>query len=405
MQKTHPSDSSPCFTSHVSHCDVIVIGAGSVGIPAAWAMARAGVSVLVLDACASQGQGSNKSAIGGVRATHSDPAKIRLCLRSLDLFSTWQEVYGHNIEWMTGGYSFVAYRPQERDVLKQLLQVQHAQGLDIHWYEADDLLEIVPDLNPEGLLGGTFSPGDGHCSPLLAGHAFYDAAKRAGAVFRFREPVTAILTEGERVTGVRTPQGIYSAPVVVNAAGPWAREVARMASLDHPVTPESHEAGITEPVARFLNPLMVDIRPAPGSKNYYFFQLRDGQVVFCITPEPPIPGFDRRETSIFLPQVAARMVELMPRLAPLRVRRTWRGLYPMTPDGSPIVGWAREVEGYLAAAGMCGQGFMLGPGLGELLARVVLAGPGRESTLSTTDREILSDLSPYRKFAGEEALK
>jgi hypothetical protein len=58
---------------------------------------------------------------------------------------------------------------------------------------------------------------------------------------------------------------------------------------------------------------------------------------------------------------------MQPRLANIRVRRTWRGLYPMTPDGFPIVGWAKEVEGYLLAVGMCGQGLMLGPGLGELL--------------------------------------
>jgi sarcosine oxidase subunit beta len=89
----------------------------------------------------------------------------------------------------------------------------------------------------------------------------------------------------------------------------------------------------------------------------------------------------------------------MPKLSNIRVRRTWRGLYPMTPDGSPIVGWARQVEGYLVAAGMCGQGFMLGPGLGELLARMVQQAPTRR------DNDILERLSPYRSFAGLEKLK
>jgi sarcosine oxidase subunit beta len=98
--------------------------------------------------------------------------------------------------------------------------------------------------------------------------------------------------------------------------------------------------------------------------------------------------------------VSRRMVELMPRLANLRVRRTWRGLYPMSPDGSPLVGWSKEVEGYLVAIGLCGQGFMLGPGLGELLARMVT-----QKTLAPEDQEILEILSPYREFKGEEALK
>ena len=145
--------------------------------------------------------------------------------------------------------------------------------------------------------------------------------------------------------------------------------------------------------------MVVDLRPGPGSKNFYFYQNRHGQVVFCITPDPPIVGTDKRETSIFLPQVARRMVELLPRLRNLRVRRVWRGLYPMSPDGSPIVGWNRDVKGLLHMTGMCGQGFMLGPGLGEVVARLIT------DRSTEDDRKILSGFSPYRDFGGEEALK
>jgi sarcosine oxidase, subunit beta len=381
------------------HYDVVILGAGSVGVPAALAMARDGLKVLVVESLPSQGQGSNKAAIGGVRATHSDVAKIRLCLRTIEIMSTWRDTYGHDIEWSGGGYVFVAYRSVEEEKLKRLLTLQLAQGLDIDWYDSPALLEMVPDLNPDGLIGGTYSPGDGHCSPLLAGHAYYDQARRYGAEFRFGERVTGIVVEGGRVRGVETDRGRYGADVVLNAAGAWARELGAMVGLDHPVEPDSHEAGITEPVAPFLKPMIVDIRPAPGSKNYYFHQLATGQVAFCITPEPAILGFDRRETSEFLPQVSRRMLEVMPRLSRLRVRRTWRGLYPMSPDGSPLVGWSDSPEGYLMAIGMCGQGFMLGPGLGELLSRMVL---GR---LTPEDGEVLAELSPDRVFAGEEVLK
>jgi sarcosine oxidase subunit beta len=379
--------------------DVIVIGAGSIGVPAAWAMARDGLSVLVVDRFASPGQGSNKTAIGGIRATHSDPAKIRLCLRSLDIATTWQATYGDDIEWTTGGYSFVAYTPREERILKDLLVTQQRYGLDIDWHDPRELLEIAPPLRHDGLRGGTFSPGDGHCSPLLLGHAMYDQARSAGVAFRFGETTTAVETAAGRVRGIVTDKGAYEAADVVNAAGAWAGEIGQLVEMDHPVRPDSHEGGITEPVARFLGPMVVDIRPAPGSANYYFFQLATGQVVFCITPSPSIWGFDRRETSAFLPMVSKRMVDLMPCLANLRVRRTWRGLYPMTPDGSPLVGRSHDVDGYVMAIGMCGQGFMLGPGLGELLSRLV-----REET-TPEDEETLSLLSPYRAFGGQEALK
>jgi sarcosine oxidase subunit beta len=379
--------------------DAVIIGAGSVGLPTAFYLAEAGLRPLVIDQFASPGQGSNKAAIGGIRATHSSPSKIRICLESIDIFSTWEETYGDDIEWYQGGSSFVAYREREEQILKDLLRVQQAYGLDINWLDRDDLLEVIPSLNPENLIGGTYSPGDGSASPLKTAHAFYSHARERGVEFRFRERVTGIIRRRGRVVGVRTDKGGYATETVVNTAGAWARAVAQMAGLDVPVVPDSHEAGITEPVNRFLEPMVVDIRPAPGSKNYYFYQHAPGPVVFCITPDPPIVGTDRRETSIFLPMIARRMVGLMPKLTNIRVRRTWRGLYPMTPDGFPIVGQARELEGYVHAVGMCGQGYMLGPGVGVLLSRLI------RDELMPEDDEVLKEFSPYRQFGGEEKLK
>ncbi len=379
--------------------DAIIIGAGSVGTPAAFALARAGLRPLVLDGRASPGQGSNKAAIGGVRATHSDPAKIGLNLRSLEILSTWQQVYGDDIEWNTGGYVFVAYREREEQILRDLLTIQHGYGLNIDWLDRHAMLDLLPDLNPVDLRGGTYSPEDGHCSTLLTLHAFYDHACALGAEFRFDEPVTGIDVQGGRVTGVTTPHGRYAAPVVVNAAGADAAAIGALTGHALPVRPDSHEAAITEPVARFINPMIVDIRPVPGSTNYYFYQHYTGQIIFCITPSPSIWGTDTRETSEFLPMVAQRIVDLMPRLMHIRVRRTWRGLYPMTPDGSPIVGRAPGVEGLLLAVGMCGQGFMLGPALGELITRMAL------DQLMPEDHETLAILSPAREFKGTEKLK
>ncbi|HOE14015.1 MAG TPA: FAD-binding oxidoreductase [Candidatus Saccharicenans sp.] len=379
--------------------EVIIIGAGSVGTPTALFLAEAGFKVLVIDRNPSSGQGSNKRAIGGLRATHSDPAKIRLSMRSLDIISSWKEKYGDDLEWYKGGYCFVAYREEEEKTLKEVLPLQKSLGLNIDWLEAQELRRFLPDLNPRELRGGTLSPDDGHASPLLANEAFYRRARAAGAQFKFKENVTNLVIESGKIKGVVTDQGRYGAEVVINAAGAWAAEVARMAGVGIPVTPDSHEAAVTEPVQRFFHPMIVDLRPADGSANYYFYQHATGQVIFCITPSPSLWGFDVRETSQFLPMVSKRMIDLMPRLKNIRVRRTWRGLYPMTPDGFPIVGWTREVEGFLLAAGMCGQGFMLGPGLAELLTRIVAGQP------QPADEEILSYLSPYRSFVSEEKLK
>jgi len=387
------------MTTMTESYDVIIIGAGSIGLPAATMISQAGLRVLVLDKLASPGQGSNKKAIGGIRATHSDKAKITLGNRSIELFSGWKEMTGDEIEWYKGGYSFVAYHEPESTSLQSLVKEQQALGLNIAWLDKKQMLEKVPDLNPVNLLGGTFSPDDGSASPLLMAASCFKQAKAHGCVFHFTEQVTDLLVNSGRIEGVVTAKGTYFAPIVINAAGAWAAAIAELAGIKIPVVPDSHEAAITEPVARFFDPMIVDIHPDENSANCYFYQHWTGQIFFCITPAPNIWGFDTNETSQFLPQSAKRIIELMPRLKNIRVRRTWRGLYPMTPDGSPVLGCSKDCSGFIQAAGMCGQGFMLGPAMGEMLARMVM------DKLTPLDLEILDILSPYREFSGHEKLK
>jgi len=379
--------------------DAIVVGAGSVGMPTALALGEKGLRTLVIDMHPSPGQGENKHAIGGVRATHSAPGKILACLRSLQILSTWKQVHGDDIEWLQGGYLYPVYRQADADMLKNLLPLQKSYGLNIDFVGPHEVRAIMPGINPDGLLGGTFAPEDGSISPLLVANAYYRRALRLGVEFRFKEKIDQLLTGPGYIQGVATDRGRYAAPVVVDAAGPFSAPLAATAGVRIPVTPDCHEAAITEPVQSFFHCMVVDIRPAPGSKNFYFYQNLHGQVVFCITPDPPIVGTDKRETSVFLPQICTRLVHLLPRLKNLRVRRTWRGLYPMTPDGSPIVGWNREVHGLLHATGMCGQGLMLGTGVGELVARLITR------TTTPEDAIILKEFSPYREFKGMEKLK
>lgn len=382
-----------------NHFDVIIVGAGSIGVPTAMALGEMGVKTLVVDKHPSPGQGENKKAIGGIRATHSDPAKILTCIRSLQIFSTWEELHGDNIEWLKGGYTFPVYREIDEKALKGILPIQKEYGLNIDFVGPEKIKEVVPGINPDGLIGGTVSPDDGSASPLRAVNAFYRRAVELGVQFQFKTPVSKIIVENGKVRGVVTDKADYRAPMVIDASGPFSRELSKTAGADVPVIPDSHEGAITEPVKPFFTCMVVDLRPGPDSKNYYFYQNNLGQVVFCITPDPVIEGTDKRETSTFLSQVGARMVTLLPRLKNLRVRRMWRGLYPMSPDGSPIVGWNNEVKGLLHATGMCGQGFMLGPGVGEVVARLV----SEKST--EEDGIILEGFSPYRSFGKEEALK
>ncbi len=384
----------------MSTYDVIVIGAGSVGLPTACFLAEKQVSVLVIDELASSGQGQNKAAIGGVRATHSDPAKIRTCQISLDVFSTWQDTYGDDIHFQRGGYCFPVYEEVDEKALRDLLTVQQRFGLKIDWVEAEGLRELLPGIDPTGLRGGTYAPGDGNVSPMLAARAFYDRAVDFGAEFRFQEKVIGIECINDSGVTVKTDKAAYSADKVLNSAGAHARDVGRMMGVDLPVEPDSHEGGVTDAVLRFFEPLVVDIRGFPGSKNFYFYQEKEGHVVFCLTPEPIVPGFDRDSTSVFLPQAARRLMRLFPRLKNARVRRVWRGLYPMTPDGVPIVDKVEGSDALYVAVGFCGQGLMLGPGIARNIVSLMTTGK------PILPAEIFASFGLHRDFMRpSEALK
>jgi sarcosine oxidase subunit beta len=382
----------------MSAYDVVIAGAGSVGVPLSYYCAKKGLKVLVLDREASWGRGQNRAAIGGIRATFSDGAKIRICTESLGIASRFEEEHGIDIDWRQGGYLFVAYDEEREKAFRELLVAQRAAGLDIDWVGPGKVAELTPGINLEGLRGGTFSPGDGYASPLKTSVAFHKLAAEAGVEFRFGENVTGLDMENNRVRRLRTSKDAYEAGLFVDAAGAQASEIAAMAGAEIPVHPDCHEGGVTEPVERFMEPMLVDIRSDSESGNYYFYQGATGQVVFCITPRPQVWATDIDSTSSFLPLCARRMLELYPRLRSLKVRRTWRGMYPMTPDGQPIVGYAREAENLLLAVGMCGQGFMIGPGLGRILSEVIVDGAGGYGF-------ILDQLTPYRKFEGMEMLK
>jgi len=378
--------------------DIIVIGAGSVGVPIALYLVEKKFSVLVIESLASPGQGQNKKAIGGIRATHSDKAKIHISLESIDIFSAWKEMYGDDIEWRSNGYSFPVYSNAHEQLLKDLLRVQKSYGLNIDWISAEEFLERAPGVNPDGLRGSTFSPEDGSASPYLALNYFYFKSMEYGASYVFKEEVSEIIKEGSGYTVKTKADKSYSAKYIINASGNDAKRIGDMVGLDIPVVPDSHEGGITDAVQHFFDPMIVDLRPAENSKNYYFYQRPEGQVIFCITPEPPIVGTDSRATSVFLPQVTQRMLDLFPRMKNLKVRRTWRGQYPATPDGFPILG-ETKLEGFYLAVGMCGQGFMLGPGIGKLFARLL------SNSLSEDDKDNLKSLSLYRNFGAEEKFK
>ena len=165
--------------------DLIVIGSGSIGVPVAKEFAQEGQSVLVIDSLSSPGQGEDKKAIGGIRASHSDKGKIVVCQRSIEIFSHWKENYGDDILWQKNGYSFPAYTAEDKRLSQDLMKIQKGFGLNMIWLSPEEYRELNPGITMHGLRGSTYSPEDGSASPLLFTQSCYLKAIEHGATFRF----------------------------------------------------------------------------------------------------------------------------------------------------------------------------------------------------------------------------
>lgn len=347
--------------------DVIIIGGGIIGLATAYYLAQQKQSVLVLEK-GSIGAGSTGRCISGVRAQFSTETSIKLAMASIELFKGMEQEFGVSVDWAPTGYLFLAYNQARQDAFLEVINLQQRLGLDVQFYEKKEIIKHFPYLNPGELLAGTFCPTDGQADPFLVLKGYFHGVKKNGGVIRTRTEATRVEIDGHDKKHVFTNSGeCFIAEKLVNAAGPYAKEVGEMVGLFLPVEPERHEALITEPVKAMNMPMLVDYRPDGG----YFVQRLTGQFVGCYTPHPNVPGHDLASSFEFMTEMPRRMMRLVPALENIAVVRQWSGSYTMTPDGNPIVD-RTDIPGYYVGVGMSGHGFMLGPALSENLAHFII---------------------------------
>jgi sarcosine oxidase subunit beta len=373
--------------------DVVIIGSGIVGSSVAYHLAAAGcTNVLVIEREAHQGQGSTGKSMGGVRAQFATPVNIQMSLYSINFFAQFDEVVGQPADYRPHGYLFVATSERHLDYLKANHARQAALGLNnVEFLSPAEIIEIVPQLRADDIVGGTFCPTDGFVDPHSVMRGFMLNARARGVRLWLDTTVTGIETTGEQITGVVTTRGRVATRNVVNAAGAWAAEVARMAGAELPVVPLRRQLVPTEPFdklpARF--PMVIDM-----STGFHF--RREAQRILLAWNDPEeTPGFKTEFDPAFVEKILTRAADRVPCLAEAQVNagRAWAGLYEMTPDHHAIIGPAPGVRGLYFANGFSGHGVMHSPATGRVTAELIL--DGRASLLD------VSPLSAERFTTGQ----
>src|SRR4051812_23166341 len=218
--------------------DVVVIGGGCMGASGAYHLARRGITdVVVLEREKILGTGSTGRNAGGGRHQFSNEANIPLSIESIALLERFADEVGQAIDFHQDGYLFVLSSPSSVDTFRRNVALQRSLGVDVQWLDAAQAQRLAPGLNPDGIVGATFCARDGIADPNGVTMGFAKAAQSLGVSIERGTEVTGIRVDRGRIAGVDTSRGAIDTRVVVNAAGPQARQIGRMAGVDVPVDP------------------------------------------------------------------------------------------------------------------------------------------------------------------------
>ncbi|WP_394742633.1 NAD(P)/FAD-dependent oxidoreductase [Natronococcus roseus] len=358
----------------------VVVGGGIVGLASALELAERGLEVVVCEK-GSIGSGSTERAAGGIRAQFSTPTNVELSVASMAVWSEFEERFGTDVDYRTNGYLFLARTAETAAALETAVEMQNERGVPSELLEPEAARERCPGIDPERFVAATYSPTDGFADPHLALQGYARAAADAGVDIRTGTPVTDVLREddgtesGGRVTGVETPDGRLEAEYVVNAAGPWARRVAAMASVDLPIAPKRRQMMVVDPETSVpeTDPLTVDLETGT-----YFRPERDGEALVGGHLDGPDPdrdpdGYDRGIDFDWAADVLETASEWATYFGPeSRIKRGWAGLYAVTPDDNAVL--EETVPGLITAAGFSGHGFQHAPATGRIVAELIADG-------------------------------
>ncbi|AQQ22675.1 NAD(P)/FAD-dependent oxidoreductase [Burkholderia cenocepacia] len=351
--------------SEIRHYDVAIVGGGLVGASAALALTRRGLRVGLFERrdCGAQASGVN---YGGVRCQGRPAEQLPLALRARRIWDRLPELIGIDGEFVVSGHLRLARSHDDLDALDAYAALAGAHGLPLQVMRGDAFRRRYPWLG-RGALGGSLCETDGHANPRLVSPAFARAARAAGADVFEHTPVDAVHHDGTRFH-LQAGGRAHTATWLINSAGAWANTIAERFGEAVPMEPIYPNMWVTEPLPPFITHNL-----GVYGGGVYARQVARGNCVIG-------GGRGRGDGEFGQPSVdTTRAVmrdacALLPALRDALLIRTWSGVEGCTPDHNPIIGMSRTTPNLLHAFGFSGGGFLLAPGVGDVLADLVTTG-------------------------------
>ncbi|MFN8434654.1 MAG: FAD-dependent oxidoreductase [Anaerolineales bacterium] len=374
--------------------DAIVIGAGVMGASIAFHLAERGLKTAILERTVSAAGATGHSS-GLVRMHYDLAAESHLTFASYkNYFNIWKDRVGGECGFQQTGFLQIAKREHE-DKLRGNVENQKKIGINTSVISVDEVRKLFPDLVTEHFDYAAYEPDSGYADATLTTNSFLAAAKRNGATLVQNCEVTAIHQSGGKVTGVTTTQGDFSSPIVVNAAGPWAKLVGALAGIDIPIITWTHDvAFLHRPPTLGKFPAVID-----DVINCYF-RPEGSALILAAGEDESLRGEapdaeDQTPTPTFLEKLIDAMVQRMPKIEESGLHSIHVGRDGITPDQRAIYS-GTDLGGFYLACGLSGTGFKTSPAAGASMVELILDG---------TPKTV--DISPFRfsRFAEGKLLE
>ena len=350
---------------------VVVIGGGVVGCSIAYHLARRGQRDVVVLEREAVGSGTTSKAAGGIRSQFPTETEIRFSLEAIGVFERFAEEFGVDIGYRRIGYLFLISDPADLAGYRERMTLQRRLGVDVREITPADAQAMVPALRVDDLIAAVWGPTDGMAGPAEVTNGFARRARELGARIVEGVTVTGIDVAHGGAQGVTTSQGAVSAPLVINAAGPSAARIGRLAGVDVPVQPRRRHIFFTEPFPEIPGPVPLTTDRASG---FYFRKEMEQLLLSPGDVEDIGEDFDVPMDRARIDETVEKALHRIPIVEKARIAGGWAGLRPLTPDDHAIIGWAPGVDGFFLAVGFGGHGFQHSPATGRYVSEWLLDG-------------------------------
>ena len=342
-----------------------------MGASAAYHLASRGSrDVVLLEKAQFFGSEATGKCAGGIRYQFSTEINVRLSLLSLPLLDRFEAELGQPIDLRRTGYLFLLDNGGDLAIFERNVAMQNRLGVPSRILSRDEAAGLAPLIQMDDIVGAAWHEGDGLADPNGVVQGYAAAARRAGAQLFTGVTALGIRVEGGRVAAVETSDGTIATRHVVDAAGPWAGQVAALAGVDLPIAPVRRQIAVTTPLPQVPAdfPFVIDF-----SRSLYFH--REGRGILTGQSNPDeTPGFDQSVDHAWTERHLDAAMMRFPLLARAGLLREWAGLYEVTPDAHPVIDTLADPAGFTIVAGFSGHGFMHGPIAGLLVAEMIFDG-------------------------------